>query len=1766
MASSMLDFLAPLLPGAFERIVFPAEIRSLLEHLSTATPLPTGTTTPGVPAITGEVKASANDTAGGFAQLDLDPLGPAIDFELRVIGLPASPTGFQLDLKPASGLLKLPAACRPASVELDAAGKPTLVEGPAGGRVALTLNGADPLAIRIEGSVEQPAEQRIVPLDAAGQGVMTVGLDPPAFMLGSQGFGLNLPGWLVIDSSKTSAPAPVEHGDGRPLPSETAAWEGVAIRQAELFLPERTPLLGVGPVPIEFELGTPNGLYGHTEVHLPEADGRPACDVSLTWDDPGATSLAAALPTAIEIRTAWSLDQTSGVSAVGTIELLGGRPLRVTGRFARTPGTSDLEFGLEVEAGGDEGLLSVQATSAAGKVVVTATALATAFIADAQAPTQPGYDGSGATLGALLAAAAALSGFVEGGSVTVNGVEIDAGLGAAGTKLTLRVDYSVDVLVTAIDLGFLHIGMKHDADMRLRYRNVRLLVDFAQSGLDRYHLSFGEADVGVEQPGGWVITPAGNIADLFDVLGSRSGHGSQWFEIDLQFALDLGPVKVSGATVRVTLGHDGALKPELRGLEASLDVPGLLQGSGKASLGDGRLDLALAAQIVPLNVGGFARLSYGECEGVDKLILALGVDLPGPIPLANSGLGLFGLGGIFGVNAALPAPPPGADPVEFQLGIDPLEPAKYACARGGSVVGLGAVLGTAPDLGFTFSTRAVIVIGLPDLALRASLDGKVLSERVKMGSFGTPPTPGLSFLGLLVIDDDGVTIAMRGNFSIPVLFTIAVPFGAHFPSKGPADDWYVRLGSDGVKDRKSPGAIQAKVLPDILNVGASAYLMVEGDGIESLGGDPTMSLGGFAIGFGAGFNAEYGVPLINLQLAASAIVGIGSNPFFLAGKGRLSGSLHLGPVSIGVSAEIALQVGPDLDDAWIRFEVCGEVDLFFFSLGGCVKIEIGERSEAIPPPHDWPLASIPLADHRYTRTAEALRADGMPGLDAIPVAWPDTIPILQFTTGPANRLEAGPFRDKLAWDAGEVGDGVVGNERLSYSYALQRIELTAIDPHTLLQTPVAGPLEAAWQVPKTGASGEPGARELALLTWESGLWTRKLADGAVEDSHDPLGKIARRCRAHYEPMPGWALGALGVRHGPGEAWRLPTEPTSGPFASKFAVRVAAQWWQTPLDESTVALLPVSFPFQLGGPTRLHDSLSAAGHDFAGAFDLPHVVDIPSDVNPDRIGALNELPVVVTLRFSEALLDPVLALLLLPSQRQSSDVERLDVRLIDFDGRDTESLDADTFTTFPLEDEEQGPDGGIVRVYAQGGGPYSGVRISYPAVLDVQVLGVRGTTEAASQGAEQATQAAQAAGQTAKTHAATLTPRAMLTPNTIYRIDVTVAGQGKRPGVSSPAPTVHTDSYWFRTPDMSGPAPSGGEQYPQTSSELAKLHYDEFVLAPSKLLRTDRFDPAYLERYILSWMPADKALFWFPHDPVAVQFEVKHVPDLAAVYDHDTKLSVRRSDPTKGHPDPFEVQEIPATTLYQAVASLLQPAADLKLHELASAPGSCPYPTPGATLGGRPQLQPRAQYEMLLAFPFRDSTDTGSSGGAEIRGGTFTTSRYLEPQALLAELGFGDSVPVGAIAVEQVAVAPGELTASGAVAQALANLGLGRLPPPRQARTIGLWTRDGESWSLHGVLLDAPEPIHRPDTLGLVGFGGRILIESLKTAGRGFEQVIRSGSGERLLFLTGAPLTPGPTLELGVTLQQVPLEAATTPASSTVSAPIDAIPAFAGDLT
>ena len=112
------------------------------------------------------------------------------------------------------------------------------------------------------------------------------------------------------------------------------------------------------------------------------------------------------------------------------------------------------------------------------------------------------------------------------------------------------------------------------------------------------------------------------------------------------------------------------------------------------------------------------------------IVLRLGVDLPAPIPLANTGFGLMGIGGLLGFSAE---PDYGDDrpdrPGARSCNGQPKDEQASRRHRGQSTFGLSAAVGTLPDLGFSFSAKAGVLITVPDIAVRGALNGRCCSRR-----------------------------------------------------------------------------------------------------------------------------------------------------------------------------------------------------------------------------------------------------------------------------------------------------------------------------------------------------------------------------------------------------------------------------------------------------------------------------------------------------------------------------------------------------------------------------------------------------------------------------------------------------------------------------------------------------------------------------------------------------------------------------------------------------------------------------------------------------------------------------------------------------------------------------------------------------------------------------------------------------------------------------------------------------------------------------
>ena len=572
--------------------------------------------------------------------------------------------------------------------------------------------------------------------------------------------------------------------------------ERAPYRRADLYA--YTPAAAPAPTPT----GTPTldpsrlralvpGADPTTEVgasSVPAVRKHPQYRVVLEveWNDPAAAGLADSPPIRAEALVQWPGTAIqlpppgTGTTPVTSPANPAQTPVwSLRGRWAHDRTSGDDNFTLSLDVAGDPtGIAQFESN-----LLAATFGLAPALIGAADNPS-----GDEAALVAALATVIgglASSLLRDGSKTVVTGLTIDRlERGPSETSRTrFTVDYTVELSVDVSGALPLHVQTRPDKPMKLRYRGVGVEIDTAaEHWYDGIGLVTRDTVPEIVDPGSWQLGDP--LDDLLRVTGSRSGSSSSWLEVDLALSLDLGVVTLSNATVRVTFDGDGISGVELRGLKAKVDIPATLKGEGAVSVANGVISAGVQLEVVPVKVAAMGTLSLGP-NGF--LALQVGVRFPAAIPFANSGLGLYGLAGRF-VSNGMRAITRDPDVVKQELEWLAKDfEAKYTGQPGQYALGLGAVIGTAPDQGFTFNAQGMVTVEFPRPAVIFSIIATVISETAPLPSEQVPePAPGgLSIIGLIVIDEDAVTIAMRGHYEIPGIIEVEVPFGAHFPYTNP---------------------------------------------------------------------------------------------------------------------------------------------------------------------------------------------------------------------------------------------------------------------------------------------------------------------------------------------------------------------------------------------------------------------------------------------------------------------------------------------------------------------------------------------------------------------------------------------------------------------------------------------------------------------------------------------------------------------------------------------------------------------------------------------------------------------------------------------------------------------------------------------------------------------------------------------------------------------------------------------------------------------
>lgn len=720
---------------------------------------------------------------------------------------------------------------------------------------------------------------------------------------------------------------------------------------------------------------------------------------------------------------------------------------------------------------------------------------------DATAPANPSA-GNLAPAALSLAAIGVATALAEAGWFTVERVIWYGGelvirqTQGTGTGVALLLDVETALSADVSLAGVTLLTIPREQPMVVRYKAIGMRFGSQPGERDfQFRPVFDSSrgyTIDLSSPG--AIRVPDPLGQIVRILGARIARTNPLsFEFDLGFGVDLGVVSIDRARIRMTANTDGASPDfgvELTAFGASVDIPGALVGKGYMELGQeigGQIDLTL----VPISTRVCAGLKIAQIPEQDGgpatgVIVTLEVELPVCIPLANSGLGIYGFLGLFAMhygrnesgleNSAVPALAWLKDRAEG----NPTNLSAWKPEIDRWAFGVGAILGTV-GTSVLLNLKGVLLLELPGPRILLLMKARMLQT---MPALGDKNAEGNL---LAVIDVDAakgtLTVGLVADYTIDPLIKLRLPVEAFF-NLGDSKDWHLYLGRyDDPVHASLFGVIEG-----------SGYLMLSGNGIPAHGNLPAVQ--GFSIGTGLYASFTWGsVPArLYARIAGGFDAVVGFEPFRLSGTMEVRGELRLFIVSISAWARLTINSGEEMVNGLLRQltsidgEICGKVKFVFFSVKGCVHFRLGSTSTPSPVAPELvrdlklvsrsPALVVGTGVDRGVDTGigTGVRTDSEQppvDLDAIPVVPIDAIPVLMMSAPPqADTLEI--WGKPPTTPSGSSSDGWTRRGSNWYHYQLHEV---------LVEQPIGpGPAPSAWWT-ALKPTEENADVQLALLSW-----------------------------------------------------------------------------------------------------------------------------------------------------------------------------------------------------------------------------------------------------------------------------------------------------------------------------------------------------------------------------------------------------------------------------------------------------------------------------------------------------------------------------------------------------------------------------------------------------------------------------------------------------------------------------------------------------------
>lgn len=553
------------------------------------------------------------------------------------------------------------------------------------------------------------------------------------------------------------------------------------------------------------------------------------------------------------------------------------------------------------------------------------------------------------------------------------------------------LDYGVefDIVVESLGIGRDRLpgaATPLPPPLKARYKAIGFNIARGPAGEVVYTAIFDQSkgyDLDLSDPSLFRLPdPLGN---LFSIVGARVARFNPvTLEIDFAIKVDLGVITVDRFKVKIPLDPVGV--PQILPSGVRVNIPGVLIGNGFVNIVDadvtdsngnsihskgieGGLDLTLVS--LKLRIAG--NIAVGTIKdnssGREAIAVFVGliVEFPTPIVLGQSGLGLFGLSGLFAMHYRRledPRNPTDAvgpalkwlikaqgEPYNLYAPPPPRTPDKrlWGPEFDRWSFGVGAVLGTLEG-GILINFQGMFVLELPGPRILIMVKIRMISAPPKVGD--NPNQLSVGIIGIIDLDfgKGTVTVGVMINFEIQKLLKLAIPIEIFFNLRE-GDDWHFYLGT-----------ISQPASAEILNiVRGSAYFMLQGKQLVYADYGSRVPeflrdkiLPGVAIAAGIEASILLGDPgSIYLRISVGLDVGVAFSPFIIVGTMRLEGELRLLIISIGARGEFNALISQRPDNSYktyLKGEICGSISFFFFSISACVGIEIGTEDFDLKPP------------------------------------------------------------------------------------------------------------------------------------------------------------------------------------------------------------------------------------------------------------------------------------------------------------------------------------------------------------------------------------------------------------------------------------------------------------------------------------------------------------------------------------------------------------------------------------------------------------------------------------------------------------------------------------------------------------------------------------------------------------------------------------------------------------------------------------------------